>query len=72
MGNHLFIRACWSCWMRWPTRQTRRNGQPPATVDRDFGRGRTRAVYDDRGELASSTNCCCPTTRMLAAERNAS
>jgi hypothetical protein len=18
MGNHLFVRACWSCWMKWP------------------------------------------------------
>ena len=18
MGNHLFVPACWSCWMKWP------------------------------------------------------
>ncbi|MBA3402569.1 MAG: hypothetical protein H0U05_11370 [Actinobacteria bacterium] len=26
MGNHLFVRACWSCWMRWPDRHKRREG----------------------------------------------
>jgi hypothetical protein len=26
MANHLFVRACWSCFMRWPTNHKRRGG----------------------------------------------
>ena len=27
MGNHLFVRACWSCWMKWPDDHKRREGE---------------------------------------------
>jgi hypothetical protein len=27
MGNHMFVRACWSCWFKWPDDHKRREGE---------------------------------------------
>jgi hypothetical protein len=36
MGNHLFVRACWSCWFKWPDRHKRRCGELTIPEREDF------------------------------------
>lgn len=49
MGNHLFVRACWSCWMRCPTATS-----AARDVSRFQNARRSSNFWEKRRELAGT------------------